>query len=354
MKRIITCSDGTWNKPGDKYDGEYVETNVQKIFEAICKRVRNERNEVIHQVKYYDEGIGAEGTAWSKMIDGATGKGIDDNIKDMYKFIVWNYEPGDELFLFGFSRGAYTARSLAGLIRNCGILKCNDLPLIDRAYEIYRDRVNDDLRPDGETARLFREKYSHPLKPIKFIGVWDTVGALGIPVHAFQWINKNRYEFHDTKLSSLIENAYQALAVDEHRDNFKPTLWQKSDAAKFGQVKQEMEQAWFPGVHSNIGGGYPKEGLSDVALDWMVKKAQKCGLGFDEPYLLHRIRPNSIAKMYDSKTGVFSFMPDYARPVMKTEHANELIDESVWERMHEFADYRPENIISRGLTESVS
>jgi len=354
MKRIITCSDGTWNKPGDKYEGEYVETNVQKIFEAICKRVRNERNEIIYQVKYYDEGVGAEGTAWSKMIDGATGKGIDDNIKDIYKFIVWNYEPGDELFLFGFSRGAYTARSLAGLIRNCGILKCNDLQLIDRAYDIYRDRTNEALNPDGEEAKLFREKYSHPLKPIKFIGVWDTVGALGIPVHAFQWINKNKYEFHDTTLSSLVEHAYQALAVDEHRDNFKPTLWQKSDAVKFGRVKQEMEQVWFPGVHSNIGGGYPKEGLSDVALDWMVRKAQKCGLGFDEPYLLHRIRPNCTAKMYDSKTGLFSFLPDYTRPVMKTEHANEQIDDSVWERMHEYADYRPENIISRGLTQSVS
>src|SRR6201999_1776124 len=130
----ITCSDGTWNRPGAKYDGKYVATNVQSIFEAIGKSTTGENGREINQVKYYDEGIGAAGSWWSRMIDGATRKGIDENIKLIYEFLALNYEPGDELYLFGFSRGAYTARSLAGLIRNCGILKNNDPRLIDEAY----------------------------------------------------------------------------------------------------------------------------------------------------------------------------------------------------------------------------
>lgn len=345
MKRIITCSDGTWNKPGAKCDGKFVETNVQRVFEAICKKTTNDNDDEIHQVKYYDEGVGAEGTLWSRMIDGATGRGIDENIKLIYEFIVWNYEPGDELFLFGFSRGAYTARSLAGLIRNCGILKNNDLRLIDRAYAIYRDRNNKAYGPDGQEASLFREKYCHPLERIKFIGVWDTVGALGIPVRGFQWFNK-KYQFHDTTLSSLVENAYQALAIDEHRTNFKPALWTKSGKVTGGGVHQVMEQSWFTGVHSNVGGGYPDMGLSDITLEWMINNAKDNGLGFDEEYINMQLQPNFRGTQYNSKTGIFEFLPDYIRPVMKTKNADERVDNSVFERMRAIPGYRPENIIN--------
>ena len=346
MKRIITCSDGTWNKPGAKYDGKYVETNVQRIFEAICKTTRQPNGSEVHQIKYYDEGIGAEGSWWSRMIDGATGKGIDDNIKLIYEFIVWNYEPGDELYLFGFSRGAYTARSLAGLIRNCGILKNNDLRLIDEAYEIYRDRKNTSFDPNGSLAKQFREKNSHPLERIKFIGVWDTVGSLGIPARGLQWYNKKHYQFHDTTLSSLIENAYHALAIDEHRSNFKPTLWTKSNKIVAGDLPQTMEQTWFTGVHSNVGGGYPNMGLSDIALEWMIEKAGLHGLGFDKTYINTQLKPCFEGSLYNSKTGIFEFLPDYLRPVMKTPDANEKVDDSVLERMRAMPHYRPENIIN--------
>ena len=149
MKRIITCSDGTWNKPSTTQKGKPIRTNVQKIFDLICKR--DAQN--ILQIKYYDQGIGAEGNWFTRTFDGATGKGIDNNIMDAYKFIVWNYEPGDEIYLFGFSRGAYTARSLAGLIRKSGILKKNDLNLLSKAYQLYR---NHDARPDSDEAREFR------------------------------------------------------------------------------------------------------------------------------------------------------------------------------------------------------
>lgn len=340
MKRIITCSDGTWNKPGDEYKGKPIRTNVQKIFEAICKKTDDD----VHQVKYYDEGVGSEGTAWSKIIGGATGKGIDENILDAYKFIAWNYEPGDELFIFGFSRGAYTARSLAGLIRNCGILMNNDLKLFDKAYEIYRDRGNPERDPNGSESKAFRDKYSHPLENIKFIGVWDTVGSLGVPLRWFQWYNKGKYAFHDTTLSSYVEHAYQALAVDEKRSNFQPTLWQKSACVKDGSCVQTMEQAWFAGVHCNIGGGYPDERLSDIPLQWLIGKAKSVGLGFDENYIKDNVAAAAEGELYDSKTGIFKLAGSYLRPVKKTADANEDINITVFERIALKNGYDPDNI----------
>jgi uncharacterized protein (DUF2235 family) len=344
MKRIITCSDGTWNKPGVIENGKLVQTNVQKMFEAICKKVTPEHGETIYQIKYYDEGVGSAGTAWSKLIDGATGKGIDDNIKDAYKFIVWNYEPGDELFLFGFSRGAYTARSVAGLIRNCGILKNNDLTLIDKAYQIYRNRGDATLDPKGATATTFRNENSHPLERIKFVGVWDTVGALGIPVRSFQWLDKKEYQFHDTTLSSLVANAYHALALDEKRRNFEPALWNADEKAKPINPDQVMEQVWFAGAHSNVGGGYPECGLSDIALSWLIDKSKICGLGFDEAYLEKHIHPDHADILHNPKTGIFSLLPDFHRPVRASKFTNEAIHQSVYQRISANPTYRPRNL----------
>jgi uncharacterized protein (DUF2235 family) len=334
MKRIITCSDGTWNKPGAMFDGKYVRTNVQKIFEAICKSVTPANSDaVVKQVKYYDEGVGSEGTPWSKLIGGATGKGIDNNIKDAYKFIVWNYEPGDEIFIFGFSRGAYTARSLAGMIHNCGILKNNDLRLIDKAYDMYRNRDKEEFKPGGIEAMKFKADNCYPEERIKFVGVWDTVGALGIPIRAFQFINKAEYAFHDTTLGWVVQNAYHALAVDESRGSFKPTLWTLNPDQAKRAADQTLVQVWFSGVHSHVGGGYPDEGLSDIALQWMVAHAKKHGLGFDEAYLMANLKPNPAGTWYNSRSGLFKYLPGYVRPVLKTELSNETIDSTVYERM---------------------
>src|SRR3954471_3120072 len=177
MKRIITCSDGTWNKPGVLDRGVQVLTNVEKIYYLIP--ATDEHG--IRQVKYYDEGVGT-GYSWKdKFWGGATGEGIDKNIKDAYKFIMWNFEPGDEIYLFGFSRGAYTARSVAGFIRNCGILKPEYLHLLDEAYELYRDKT-ELTSPSSDFMMSFKERYSFQPR-IKFIGVWDTVGCLGISLH---------------------------------------------------------------------------------------------------------------------------------------------------------------------------
>ncbi len=337
MKRIITCSDGTWNKPNTIENGKTTRTNVQKIFDYIL-HVHNG----VTQIKYYDEGIGASGSKLNRILQGATGKGIDDNIKDAYKFICWNYQPADEIYLFGFSRGAYTARSLGGLIRKCGIIKKNDLNLINEAYDMYR---NKDVHPDDAVATDFKMKFSYlPMPNIKFIGVWDTVGALGIPLSWFQWYNKKKYQFHDTTLSSTVEYAYHALAIDEKRKTFMPTLWQQSAKAK--DSKQVLEQRWFAGVHSNVGGGYPDEGLADISLQWMIDNAIKVGLGFDIECVKENIKPNVNGELYESRTGFYKWIPAYLRKIEQ----GTLIDVTVNERIKVLATYKPGNINSQQLS----
>lgn len=339
MKRIITCSDGTWNSPYGIFNGKPIRTNVQKIFEAICNR---DDNGNIAQIKYYDTGVGTSGNRLERIYAGTVGYGLDENILDAYKFIIWNYEQEDQLFLFGFSRGAYTARSLCGMIFKCGILKNNNLNLIKQAYELYRD---DKLKADSPEAVEFRAKNSHPKKNIHFIGVWDTVGSLGIPAKLFDLYNKKRYEFHDTKLNREVAYAYHALAVDEKRKNFEPALWQQSQTVLDGNKTQVMEQVWFPGVHSNIGGGYESENLSDIALYWMVEKARGAGLAFEDRYVADMIAPNAAGELYNSKTFPFSLQPDFIRPVCKKETGNESIHPSVYERIEKLPEYQPTNII---------
>lgn len=342
-KRIITCSDGTWNKPGDVEEGVNLRTNVQKIFEAIC----NEDGEGVKQIKYYDQGVGSTGSKLRRIIDGATGYGLDENILDAYKFIIWNYEQGDEIYLFGFSRGAYTARSLAGMIRKVGLVKNNDLNLIKQAYDLYR---NTKIKPDDALAVSFRQRNSQPepAAHVKFIGVWDTVGSLGIPFMVMQ--NKKKYQFHDTTLSSAIDFAYHALAVDEQRKNFIPTLWKQSANADGRVVKQVLEQRWFPGVHSNIGGGYPTMGISDIALRWLINKAKNTGLAFEQAYIDDRakIQPNIADEVYNSNKLPFSLLGNYVRPVLQGMGDGEIIDESVFQRMAlDFSPkpaYKPGNI----------
>lgn len=333
FKRIITCSDGTWNKPNTIENGKPVQTNVQKIFDKMLLRAPNN----VLQIRYYDEGIGAQGNSFQRIINGATGKGIDDNIIDAYKFIVWNYEPGDEIYLFGFSRGAYTARSLAGLMRKCGIIRKNDLNLINEAYKLYRQKEH---APADEVATTFRAKNSHEVTRIKFIGVWDTVGSLGIPIKSFQWINRKKYSFYDTTLSSIVNYAYHAVAVDEMRGNFEPTLWTPS-SSKSKDFEQVLEQRWFAGVHSNVGGGYSNEGLSNIALKWIMEKAEGTGLAFesnwresapvDKPWTLVNSRDKWYFKLSAAKARTIPSLAD--------------VDQSVHERMKEDPTYKPENVL---------
>lgn len=262
-KRIIFCADGTW-------DSKKNDTNVYKMYQAIRQGP--------DQVVFYDDGVGADGNEIQKLLGGAFGHGLFDKVKDGYAKIASVYEPGDEIYIFGFSRGAYTARSIAGMISACGLPVCNpDKDLVDQVFSAYRD-------PAHRMAKL-GPLTDHDLvcAPIKMVGVWDTVGALGIPA-VCGGVDPGEYGFLDTNLHPNVQNAYQALAIDEHRREFPPTLWTVPKRPVAGQT---VEQVWFPGAHSDVGGGYPDSGLADVPLAWMMDKAEKLGL---------QIKPEIAAK----------------------------------------------------------
>jgi uncharacterized protein (DUF2235 family) len=283
MKRLIVCCDGTWNKPEQLQGGLLAPTNVSKLALAIAR----EDDQGTRQLVHYQRGVGTR--AWEKLRGGALGIGLSRNVRESYAFLVENYGPGDELFFFGFSRGAFTARSLGGLVRNSGILLSHHRARIDDAYRLYRS-PDKDTAPASLEADMFRRLYSHPLPEIEFIGVWDTVGALGIPERPFLPSRLvKRWSFHDTKLSSHVRCAYHALAIDERRGMFEPALWVQQDHAP---ADQKLEQVWFAGAHCDIGGGYADTGLSDIALLWMVGKARECGLAIDPDRLVAVAKPD--------------------------------------------------------------
>jgi uncharacterized protein (DUF2235 family) len=293
-KRIVVCCDGTWN------DADSAEefTNVVRIARAI-RPYDDRASPTIQQIVYYDAGVGSGGDAINRVAGGALGIGLSRNVRDAYAFLAHNYCDGDEIFLFGFSRGAYTVRSTAGLIGWAGLLHKRDMDDFALLWEGYRMRHKPE-QPDA--LALFPDR--HASVPVKCIGVWDTVGALGIPGN-FDLIFTNFYKFHDTELGAHVEHAYHALALDEMRPDFAPAIWiQKPEGRAKGQ---RLRQMWFPGVHSNIGGGYSEHGLSDIALVWMASQVEPL-LALDEDYLMLRQDRRSgwgLGKLYESAAGIW-------------------------------------------------
>jgi uncharacterized protein (DUF2235 family) len=273
MKRLAVFCDGTWNQPDHLDQGVPAPTNVFKLKRALVA-TDDQGNQ---QLAHYEAGVGTR--RWERIRGGGFGLGLSRNVQECYAFLVDHYEPGDELYFFGFSRGAFTARSTVGLVRNSGILRVENRDRIKDAYGLYRKR-DPNSKPKGIDAERFRAAHSHPDMDIQFVGVWDTVGALGIPIDGFRppWLVK-RWSFHDTDLSSHVRNAFHALAIDERRAAFEPTLWNQQ-AHSDGQ---QLEQVWFAGAHANVGGGYRDPQLSEIALLWMVEKARACGLAFAGP-----------------------------------------------------------------------
>jgi uncharacterized protein (DUF2235 family) len=336
MKRLVACTDGTWDKPGDLENGKSVDSNVCLIYQAVAGKALDGTQ----QVKVYDTGVGSSYGWRDKILGGTMGKGLDQKIMDMYAFLMLNYQPGDELYFFGFSRGAYTARSLAGFIRNCGILKPDYLHLLLKAFELYRDR-NSFTAPDSDLMISFRRNYSiEDVTPIHFVGVWDTVGSLGLPLTFLRMYNIEKYQFHDETLSSTVRNAFQALSIDDRRKLFQPTLW---EASKNKTANQNCEQRWFAGVHCNVGGGYEDRGLSDRALHWLIEKASGAGLEFN-PDRLATIHPNPYGLLRNSYTPAFWFWPEIWRGIKTSNKVNETFDESVELRLAKDGKYRPENL----------
>jgi uncharacterized protein (DUF2235 family) len=356
VKKIVICTDGTWDKPGTVEDGIPVPSNVQKL---ACALTKNDE-----QVVKYFPGVGTSGSLLNRILKGITGSELDGKIIEAYKFIVENYQPGDQLYFFGFSRGSYTARSLAGLIRNSGIVR--DIKDINEAFEHYRDR-SPVSHPDSETSIALRKRLSHGpgdnffaeepegsegtdtgrieakgdkheianalsndyVTRIKFLGIWDTVGSLGIPLPWWRKGNLERYKFHDITLSSTIDHAYHGMAIDERRKVFTPCIWEKSvhkesdplvkrNAANTGEHKHKygtnkhVQQMWFSGVHANVGGGYPDSSLSDITLNWIISKARHHGLSFK--YIpVFNVCP--YGELYNSQTWYYELGGNLIRPI---------------------------------------
>ena len=270
-------------------------------------------------------------------IGGGIGAGLEINIVQGYEFLAKEYQEGDEIYVLGFSRGAYTARSLVGMVRNCGLIYPKHLGLRAlMAYGIYRTR---DDNVDSATAKLFRSSYCRDVT-IKFIGVWDTVGALGVPLDILKDVHMKFYEFHDTNLSNIVENAYQAMAVDEHRNDYDVCPW--NPAAK---PQQHLEQRWFIGAHCDVGGGYPDRRLSDLPLRWMQDKASALGLALDPVAIDGKSHLGASTDSYAKfLKGVYAKRnARHYRAIGATKFGNEVVDPSVQQRRKDDRDYEPQN-----------
>jgi uncharacterized protein (DUF2235 family) len=341
VKRLVICCDGTWNTPDHKEGGGFAPTNVVRLARAVVPLTGGGT----HQVVFYDPGVGTDNLV-DKVTGGAVGIGLTRNVLDAYLFLVHNFAEGDEIYFFGFSRGAYTVRSTAGFIRKLGLTRKEHAERIPEGLDIYREREGG---PDSPRARQFRDAYSLYPVQVKFIGVWDTVGALGIPGF-LNFLGRKRFEFHDVALSSRVLYAYQALAIDEKRKFFEPTLWEQSPEA----ANQKMEQAWFPGVHMDVGGGYKDASLASEALLWMAAKAEETGLDLEMEHLLANGSPDALGKLHESRNFPYTVIPAYQRPIgrgvppwraVKGGKANESLHASAEARYAKDASYRPPNLV---------
>lgn len=310
MKRIAIFCDGTWNR----HDAPHP-TNVVRLAQAVKHTADDGRKQEV----FYFLGVGtgrgsnAAARALDRWAGGAMGWGLIENIEDAYRSLVFSYEPGDEIYIFGFSRGAYTARSLAGLLRSCGIPPRENVHRIGEAIARYRSRQVD-TKPDDPASFQFRADFApctatsekewnwrQRSKPglcvkleVSYLGVWDTVGALGVPGYwkAAPIFNKS-YEFHDADLSRLVKAARHAVATDERRKTFPPAMWsdklEAMNKTALGLAEDlpldpesrerwPYRQEWFPGDHGSVGGGGDRAGLSSYTFDWIAEGAQTVGL----------------------------------------------------------------------------
>jgi uncharacterized protein (DUF2235 family) len=354
QKRLALFLDGTWNEVDSN-------TNVWRM-KALCAPTSNDGKT---QLAYYEIGVNG-------VVGGSTGKGLDANIRRAYEWLIENYSDGDEIFIFGFSRGAYTARSLAGLVAKLGILKPGSPIGSAQLFSRYK-------RTDEETIGKLRElqaagklegitleerwmlKYSQPAK-IKMVGVWDTVGSLGIPVFAIRGISRPTFGYLQTGLRIQIEHGYHALAIDEHRKAFAPTLWDvrtpkdPNEARAAPRPMSNVEQRWFVGAHANAGGGYETDLLAQAPLRWIMKKASLYGLTFrndvDIDGDIFTASINDSYKEFMDGAYAKASRPFYRtigqEPDVKDDgthtNVNETIDQSVFDRWRKVPTYRPSNL----------
>jgi Uncharacterized alpha/beta hydrolase domain (DUF2235) len=375
MKRIVVLIDGTWDKEGITGNTNVAKLDsANKVFASAFIKDRAVDG-TVQRVRYHD-GVGTEGDLFKRLLGGAIGLGLKKIVLDCYGFVVADYEPADEIYIFGFSRGAYAARALAGLIGASGIPRQLDVGLFEVAWRHYRVRPavrqqpqaasSADQRTIAEYGLAAEARAFHVSRSVKCVGVWDTVGSYGIPA-GFGLAPLARYftlitlGFHDTRLGEHVELGLHAVAVDEHRRPFVPTFWTVPRGHK---PRGHVEQTWFAGAHCNVGGGYPDSGLSDQALIWMIARVQAlAGLEFDVESVKSNTSPSIEGTVIDSTKGwvLDHFWPHY-RVVLSPvaiqhgylfnsrdpaeEHINELVHWSVVSKRtsHAGSPYKPRNL----------
>jgi len=334
MKHIVLCSDGTGNR-GGKSRG----TNVWRLFNAVDRY-----HPKVPQVAFYDDGVGTERLRWLKLAAGAFGWGLSRNVRELYSHLVTSYEPEeDRIFLFGFSRGAFTVRVLAGMLCKCGLwdrAQYLESPererTVRRILGAYRQVGTAELEALRAEGKRFHDV------PIEMVGVWDTVDAVGVPVEELrEWLDdgyralfgRRLYGFHDRHLHPRVRHGYQALAIDDERATFHPNVW---------EPRNGVEQVWFAGAHSNVGGGYPKDAMALVTLDWMMGKARRHGLRFVRGTRAgYRSASDVHGKLYDSRAGVSAYYRYRPRDLGEIP----LVHHSVYERIERMREgYAPGNI----------
>ncbi|MDQ6998042.1 MAG: DUF2235 domain-containing protein [Mariprofundus sp.] len=361
-KNIILCADGTGNKGGYTPD-----SNVYKIYKAVEK----EKGVAgIEQIVFYDNGVGTNSNKYLRALSGGLGFGFGRNVMDLYKFLARNYHPGDKVYMFGFSRGASTIRAFNGFIRTCGLIdgqarELSNQALDDKVKEAFEAYKKRDKKPD--IAKAMRERNGmlkqHGVIPIHFTGIWDTVVALGWPKRTdlasplsfvlsvlFSVLEKVSnvffpHAFYNFKLTGNQINAYQALALDDERTAFWPFVWNENLSQAEESIvtnddstliERSVEQVWFAGMHSNVGGGYNRSGLASVPLYWMMGKAQHCGLCFEGDTVEQARKDSHVhGRMYNSRDGaaiVYRYHPREIESLCMLREA----DQSMVERMIEF------------------
>ncbi|ADV81173.1 DUF2235 domain-containing protein [Terriglobus saanensis] len=333
-KNIILCADGTWNTPHGP-TATLADTNVRKLYMALVNSAS--------QLKYYDSGVGTDGTPLDHLTALTMGEGLFQKVQDCYSFLSDVYDPGDKIFLFGFSRGAFTARSVAGMIAGFGVPSVNlDNETVKKIFAAYRE-------PDADRKKTLKDGLisTYGLKDvsIEMVGVWDTVGSLGIPGIFFNMLNQKKYGFLDTSLHPSVEHGYHAVCIDERRAQFKPTLWTKPDGSALANNAQ-VEQVWFPGVHCDVGGSYPESQLSDITLSWMLQKAKKHGLILSREAEAQDLHPpaTDVTGMAHEE---WKLVP-WGLPEHRDVPAVAAMSNTVQERLHQDSDYKPSNIALDG------
>ena len=357
-RRLALFLDGTWNSQDDN-------TNVWRL-KCLCSKTSEDESD---QLTYYATGIAAkEESYFCSIKNGAFGVGIFEHVVAAYEWLVENYQRNDRIFIFGFSRGAFTARCLAGLIAFCGLPqrgsplgvqqifnRYKNVTLSTAIYGLAKSVDSDPLfKPTKEDEWIIN--YSRAVN-IEMIGVFDTVGALGIPNGFINEINSNTYKFLSTGLYLPQLNAFHAVALDECRKEFLPTLWTRHLRSSGDSVSSRQlshcEQRWFAGAHANVGGGYSTDPLPQFPLSWMISKAKYLGLSFSQP---GKTLPSSIVSPVNDSFKEFrngfrrlftNNRPIYREVGMtskdnisiENEPINETIDGSVFEKIKSDKSY---------------